>query len=154
MLGEMKKTMYIKNRGIIGPAPGYVKVIRILDRMLTWKESGLEYEADQRHADKIIQDLGLGDSTAVTSPGVQPNVQDNDDDYMEREEAKIYRGIVARANYLTQDRSEIQYSTKELSRTMANPRKKKQIGKQAERLGNMLIGRQRYITQYPYQKRG
>ena len=34
---------------------------------------------------------------------------------------KLYRALVARANYLAQDRSDIQFSVKELARSMSSP---------------------------------
>ena len=37
-------------------------------------------------------------------------------------ETKLYRGVVARCNYLAQDRVDIQDSCKECSRQMARPR--------------------------------
>ena len=33
--------------------------VRILNRLLTWTINGIEYEADQCHADIIIKQLGL-----------------------------------------------------------------------------------------------
>ena len=34
----------------IGPMPGDKKAVRILNRVLQWTDSGLEWEADQRHS--------------------------------------------------------------------------------------------------------
>ena len=36
-------------------------------------------------------------------------------------DSTLYRAIAARANYLSQDRSDIQFAVKELSRKMSNP---------------------------------
>ena len=36
-------------------------------------------------------------------------------------EVKRYQALVARANYLAQDRSDIQFSVKELARSMSSP---------------------------------
>ncbi len=43
---------------------------------------------------------------------------------LEAPQASIFRGIVARANYLGQDRTDIKYATKELSTRMAKPRER------------------------------
>ena len=37
--------------------------------MLSWTQNGIEYEADQRHADLVVSELGLGDAKGVTTPG-------------------------------------------------------------------------------------
>ena len=69
---------------------------------------------------------------------------------MDKKEATIYRGIVARGNYVSQDRSDIQFAVKELSRGMAIPT----VGdrKQLKMFGRYLIDRPRIITEYNYQE--
>ena len=37
--------------------------------MVTWTEQGIEYEADQIHAELIIRSLGLEDSKQISTPG-------------------------------------------------------------------------------------
>ena len=46
-------------RGRIGPEDKDDKSIRILNRVVEWNESGITYEADQRHAEIIMRELGL-----------------------------------------------------------------------------------------------
>ena len=108
----------------MGPAAGDNKSVRILNRVLQWKESGLELEADQRHAELIIKYAGL-DSKAkpVGSPGGKKPFEDREESVdLDRDESRRYRAIVARANYLSTERSDIQYSVKELSRYMSAPK--------------------------------
>ena len=45
-----------------------------------------------------------------------------DETPLEGAEAKLFRGIAARLNYLGPDRPDIQYAVKEAARTMASPR--------------------------------
>ena len=62
----------MKFRGRLGPEEKDDKSIRILNRVITWKEEGIEYEADQRHAEIIVNSLGLEkEAKAVRSPGVK-----------------------------------------------------------------------------------
>ncbi len=43
----------------------------ILNRVATATETGVEYEADQSHAEVIVRDFGLGDQNkGVVTPGV------------------------------------------------------------------------------------
>ena len=44
-----------------------------------------------------------------------------DDEYLNPQEAKEFRGLAARANYLAQDWREIQLATKEVFRCMSKP---------------------------------
>ena len=43
----------------MGPGKEDEKSIRILNRIVEWSESGIIYEADQRHAEIIIKQMGL-----------------------------------------------------------------------------------------------
>jgi hypothetical protein len=54
--------------------------------------------------------------------------------------------MVARGNYLAQDRCDIQYAVKELSRGMQNPTKGHV--RALQRLGRYLIGRTRYVVTF------
>ena len=58
--------------------------------------------------------------------------------------------MTARANYLAQDRIDIQYAVKELSRAMSVPT----VGdwKDLKRLGRYLVGKPRVVTIYPWQE--
>ena len=67
----------VKFRGRLGPGRDEEHSIRILNRVLEWTDEGLRYEADQRHAEIIIQQLGLrSDSKPVSSPSVASSGDD------------------------------------------------------------------------------
>ena len=54
-----------------------------------------------------------------------PEIDDNDDENVEVDiegaDATRFRGVAARCNYLSFDRPDIQYATKEVCREMAKP---------------------------------
>ena len=45
----------VKFRGRSGPSPGNQGSIRIVNRVVQWTNDGISYEADQRHAEIIVQ---------------------------------------------------------------------------------------------------
>jgi hypothetical protein len=46
--------------------------VRILNRVITWTEHGVEYEGDQRHAEIIIKQMGLlSNSKSAPTPGIR-----------------------------------------------------------------------------------
>ena len=100
----------------------------MLNRVLTWTDLGVSYEADQRHAELFVQELGLGTAKPVTTPGSREDVEnqhkqnDAEDKLLEPKDATLYRALTARLNYLAQDRVELLYAAKECSRRMATPR--------------------------------
>ena len=50
------------------PLVGHPKEVNILGRRITFTEEGVEYEADKRHAEEIIRDLGLQECRSVVTP--------------------------------------------------------------------------------------
>ena len=61
-----------------------------------------------------------------------------------------YRALTARGNYLGQDRSDIRFAVKELSRRMAKPRRRD--WRRLIRLGKYLVGKERFINEFNYQR--
>ena len=61
----------VKFRGRLGPCDNDQKSMRILNRVVEWTESGIRYEAGQRHAAIIVKHLRLeGESRSMCTPGV------------------------------------------------------------------------------------
>ena len=143
----------VKFRGRIGPGDQDDKSIRILNRVVEWTDKGLRYEADQRHADLIVGKLGLeGGANTVITPGERREVNEEDNEReLVGQEATMFRALVARANYLAQDRTDIAFAVKELCRRMANPREGDWKG--MKRLGRYLIDKRRLINEMDYQSK-
>ena len=110
----------------------------------------------------VVRDLGLENAKAVTSPGTRedqamssiPEVGvaaeiEDDSPLLDAEEARLYRGVAARCNYLAQDRIDVQYSCKECSRRMANPRQGDWAA--LKRIGRYLKGAPRLIQSFRWQ---
>ena len=84
---------------------------------------GIIYEADARHEEIVVNQLGLQDAKPVTSPGAKEEgrTKNGMEEPLRNEEASTYMALVARCNYLAPDRPDIAYSVKELARQMATP---------------------------------
>ena len=74
-----------------------------------------------------------------------------DEELLDKEEAKLFRGIAARLNYMGPDRPDMQYAIKEAARCMANPRRCD--WGLLKKLGRYLLFRPRLILRYDWQKR-
>ena len=66
------------------------------------------------------------------------------------ESATLYRAMSARGNYLSQDRVDLSYSTKELCRDFSVPNEGS-FGK-LKRLGRYCVGRPRLVYRFPFQE--
>ena len=101
--------------------------IRILNRIVEWGKQGILYEADQRHVEICLREMGIEESSREVATPCDKSLEDKKNanalKSCEEEEEKLescaatrYRGMTAGINYLGQDRSEIQFAIKELSK--------------------------------------
>jgi hypothetical protein len=151
---KINERFEVKVRGRLGPSEKDDKSIRILNRVVEWTSSGISYEADQRHAEIIVKQLGLEkESRSLSTPGVKQEEKKGETEGCERElngsQSTLYRALVARGIYLSQDRSDIGYSIKELSRKMSKP----DTGdiEKLKHLARYLLGIERAVIHYDYQ---
>ena len=109
----------------LGPKPTDDNSVRILNRVISWTPQGIEMEADQRHAELIVDALGIETAKGLDTTGEKTKWVEADFEHDDREEmtASRYRSIAARANFLAQDRSDIRFAVAEVSRGMQDPRR-------------------------------
>ena len=107
---------------ILGPYKGEAQSVEFLGRTASWTNEGLRYEAGVKHAQELLREWHLEDGKEVPTPGVTNEKEAEDDEELLGEEAatKFRRGA-ARCNYLSQDRCDLAYATKEVVRRMACP---------------------------------
>ena len=126
-----------------------MKEINILGRMIRLREWGYSYEADPKHCAVILREAGLTSlSKSVTSPGVKESDSD-ERDLLPYDEAKRYRSLIMRAAYLSLDRPDLQFATKEAARTMQSPRVCDRA--KLQRIARYLLLRPRRIYKFAWQ---
>ena len=150
----LKAAFEIKVRAVLGGEPGDVQQATVLGRTVRWRSWGIEYEADTKHRQMLLQQFGLdGASKALDYNGVRDPGDDNDDDGNQEEDtdcASEFRAAVARLNFLGQDSPELQFPAKEASREMARPT----IGGWArlKKTLRFLVGRRKVVWQFAWQE--
>jgi hypothetical protein len=105
------------------------------------------YEADPRHVQILVKELGLTDAKTVTCPGV--NKKEDETAALDPAMSSRYRSLVMRANYLALDRPDISFSAKELARRMSTPTQ--DVWANLKRLVRYLKGRPRLVWVYKQQ---
>ena len=118
--GVLRKKYPLKMRGILGPGPEDIKEATVLNRCVRWRNDGVVFEADPTHVEKMLETARMADCKANTVPATKEE-HPGEDAPLEGEQCRAYRSAVARANYLSQDRPDIRFATKELCRRMAGP---------------------------------
>ena len=128
---QLSEHLIVKHLATLGActALGDVTEVRILNRNVRWVTppygSGrerIEHEADPRHAELIIRQLGLSCSSRRVStpsekskPGVDLSSLLNSTDHT------LYRSATMRLCYLALDRPNVQFPSQELARWMQAP---------------------------------
>ena len=100
-------------------------------------------EADLRHAELIVKQLGLDNAKELSCPSVDEPNRPDDDVPLNAEYTTQYKSIVARANYLSMDRPDIQFSVKKLATSMCSPTNRN--WQELKRLGRYLKKRPRVV---------
>ncbi len=93
---QLAEKYTIKLRGVLGPNTE-LNEITVLNRIIRWTRQGLEYEADPRHAEIIVNELGLGMSKGISTPGTRQGRVESGEP-LDHQDPKLYRSLVARAN--------------------------------------------------------
>ena len=137
----MEESYELKMRAMLGDDFGNDKEITILNRLISWKEGCIRYEADPKHVFESLKYSNLNDESKIlVVPFVRETKEElaKEDAELSPEVATEFRGLAARANYLSLDRVDIQYTTKEICRDMASP-KASSLSKM-KRLARYLLG--------------
>ena len=116
--------------------------------------TGIGYEPDQRHAELIVQALGLESSKAVSTPGCA----ETKEELMARKKTKLldnssatrFRSVAARLNYLSLDRPDLQYTARNVAKCMSAPREGDWCI--LKRVGRYLKGASRLVQEFEWQE--
>ena len=97
---------------------GHDKEATVLNRCVSYNDSGLTWEADPQHTELAVAELDLQAARSQTSPGgIKPNTP-LDQEELEPDGQKAYHSVSARLSHLASDRPDIAYACKECSRAV------------------------------------
>ena len=155
-LKDMNEHMITKHLGTLGGHRelGDLQEIRCLNWLIRWiqppfkdeEASFIEWEPDARHVEILLHALDLGEgSKPLSTPGIRmpPGTDESPLDAAGRE---LYRSNTMRYAYLAQDRPELQFSAKELARSMQQPTVHDM--NMLKRAGRFLLGARRLVQRF------
>ena len=98
------KTLYALTVGArLGPGPSDDKEATVLNRVVRWTSAGLEYWADPKQIERLLEELGLDSAgvKGVVTPGVKTLAhQISTEKESDEQERTRFRALAARANHL------------------------------------------------------
>ena len=114
--------------------------------------SGIEYEADPRQAERLIEGIGFDAGCKSTAtPGLKPVIDKLVEDIpLSTSAHALFRALDARANYLAQDLPDLQFAAKEVCRFMSSPTETSEAA--LGRLGRYLLWHMRCMYTFPFQR--
>jgi len=95
MRGKMQEWYEVNDRGIMGSGVGEIREVTILGRTVRWTPEGIEYEADERHRQELMNKSGLEESSkAAVGPVAKGVIGDEKANELELEgkARKAFRG--------------------------------------------------------------
>ena len=165
----------------LGPEEGEVRELKFLGRTITYTADGIEWEGDAKHVEAFLQKMELAQAAFGTTPGCKgaghhggpdvgitaggrktrnvaatPGVKSETEDFnlrtpMSSEEAIDHRGLVALLNYMSQDRPDTSFASKEAAKTMSSLAREDL--QQLKRVARYLTGHRRCALVYRWQSR-
>ena len=127
---ELSKHLLVKHIATLCPRPQLLDACeeRFLNLVIRWvvppfgkAAERIEIEADPRHSELLIKISGLQiNSKGVNTPGERPR-DSLRTVKLSPQDSTSYRSNVMRLAYLSADRIELQFASKELARSMAEP---------------------------------
>ena len=147
----LKERYEFRVDGHIGPGQEK-QTMTVLNRILTYHEATghVTYEADPRHAEAIVRDLGLENAKSVSTPAEKKKNSEVEAmlklQPMHEGKQREYRSLTMRAAFLAQDRPDIAEATKSLARNMKAPTDAS--WSDLKRLGRYLLGKKRLVYEY------
>ena len=127
---DLSKQILVEHIATLGPRPQLLDAceVRFLNRVIRWVVQSfrkaperIEIEADPRHSELLIKNSGLQtNSKGVNTPGER--TRDSSRTLkLSSQDSTSYRSDVMRLACLSADRMELQFASKELARSMAEP---------------------------------
>ena len=117
-------------RGFFGPpgVEGTTQEVSHLNRKITWNAQGITWEADDRHAKLLLEQLFLESKGAkITTPLVRErwnhwgDEQEAGEAKLDEEHKTRFQSLTMRLGYLSQDRPDLQRTVRELAKGMVSP---------------------------------
>ena len=121
-----------------------------MGRCIRWEDDGITIEGENKYIDQMAEDWDMQKCSPVSSPGTfEDKREDGGETELTPEKAYKYRKAAAMGNYMSQDRPDIRFAAKEVSRGMAKPTERDVV--KLKRLIRYLIHNKRRVLKYRWQ---
>ena len=129
-------------RCVISSCPNDAHETSYLNRRLKWNlHNEISYEGDKKHSDRLLREWGLAKGKGVSSPLTHPLEEGvGKGRALSDSEGRHVRQSIARVNFMCQDRPDLCYASRLMSKHMSAP---------TEGTRDVLLHVVRYIKSHP-----
>ena len=116
----MENSYELKSQ-VVGPGSSAT----YLGRRISWDEDGISIEGEDKYIQKMLKEWRLERCTSLSTPGCDENKrQGGGNEALDDKSATMFRRSAAMLNYMAQDRPDLSFAPKEVSRSVAKPTQK------------------------------
>ena len=120
LIAEIESCFEAKSK-VLGFGPNDDTVGQFLKREIRVIRNGIVIEGDQNHVHQLLKEAGMVDCKGVDTPGVKHEVA-VESPVLEPADASQFRRAAAVINYISQDRPDLCFTSRQICKGMASPR--------------------------------
>lgn len=88
--------------------------------MVSWGENGIEFKADPKHTNQLVEQMGLSKISIGSMTSGEKDEAVADEKKVDAQSLTRFRALAVGTNYLAQDPMDIQYVGKERCRRLSS----------------------------------
>ena len=149
MLADELKNHFLVNKAeIVSLKPEHRNEIHFLKRRISVDTFGRHVDLDQRCMKSFLDAMAMNRCKSLATPGSKRHEGNNATEKLDAKEHREFRSSAGICQYMTEQRYDIAFSTKEIMREAAGPTAASKTI--LERIARYLKGRQRCVLNFPW----
>ena len=138
----------MKKAEIVSWKLGHQSETHFLKRRIFVDEFGWHFELDQRYVRSLLDAVAMNHFKSMATPGSKGQESNGSTAKLDQKEHTEFRSCAGICQYMTEQRFDIAFSTKEIMREAAGPTTASQT--KLKRIARYLKGRQRCVLNFPW----
>ena len=138
----------VKKSEIVSLKPEHQSETHFLKRRISVDEFGWHVEVDQRYVKSLLDAMAMNHCKSMATPGSKGQEGNNATEKLDAKERREFRSGAGICQYMTEQRFDIAFSTREIMREAAGPTTASKT--KLKRIARYLKGRQRCVLNFPW----
>ena len=144
---EFNRHFLVKKSEIVSLKPEHQSETHFLKRRISVDEFGWSVELDQRYVKSLLDAMAMNHCKSMATPGSKGQEGNNATEKLDAKEHREFRSSAGICQYMTEQRFDIAFSTKEIMRETAGPTTASKT--KLMRIARYLKGRWRCVSNFP-----